>query len=232
MKTYRVKEIFRTLQGEGSNAGRTAIFLRFVGCNLWSGHDKDRERDATRHSVDCPRFCDTDFVGGQQMTSLEIGKRVQELRQADDELLVITGGEPLQQLDLELATVLVKTIRAMPGDREPGWQRPAAGPGLALETNGTVALDPHLGVMLQHITVSPKVPARALKVTRGDELRVPFPGLDPTQYDALEFTHRFVSAIGDHGLAARARLAEAAQFCLAHPRWRLSVQLHKVVGLP
>ena len=225
MKTYRVKEIFRTLQGEGSNAGRTAIFLRFVGCNLWSGHEKDRDRDADRHAVDCPRFCDTDFVGGQPMTSREIGKRVQELRQAGDGLLVITGGEPLLQLDAELCVALLGAMRD-PIYPDP---RPAE---LALETNGTVAIRDDVSAHIRHITVSPKVTVDQLRVTTGEELRVPFPGRDPLQYERLAFVHRYVSAIGDRGLASRARLADAAQFCLAHPRWRLSVQLHKVVGLP
>jgi len=221
-KRYKVKEIFRTIQGEGLNAGRTAIFLRFAGCNLWSGREKDRERDAGKGAAGCSRWCDTDFVDGLALTSDEIRQRVIDLSQGDA-LLVITGGEPLLQLDVPLATELSYAMAA----------RAKELPVLAIESNGTVALDPEIGKLLGHITVSPKVPEHALKLRRGHELRVPFPGLAPEQYEGLNFGAFYVSAVGaGGGLAARGSLAEAAKFCLDHPRWRLSVQLHKVVGLP
>lgn len=221
MKRYRVKEIFRTLQGEGVNAGRTAIFVRFAGCNLWTGREKDRERDKPRGAAGCAAWCDTDFVDGEPMTAAEIRERVTELSQGDA-LLVITGGEPLLQLDVPLANDLSFALAA----------RAKQLPVLALETNGTQELDPEIGKLLGHITVSPKVPEYELKLRRGHELRVPFPGLAPEQYEGLNFNAFYVSAIGHGGLAARGSLKEAAEFCLRNPRWRLSVQLHKVIGLP
>lgn len=224
--TYRIKEIFRTLQGEGYNAGRTAIFVRFVGCNLWSGHVEHRERDATRGQVGCPRYCDTDFVDGEAMTAAEVLSRVLELTQGDG-LLVITGGEPLLQLDLDLARALGVAMRA---------KNPEA--ILALETNGTRELAPEIRAELGHITVSPKVPEYDLKVREGAELRVPWPGLAPEQYEGMRFTHKYISPIGESGsglipgLAKRSRMVEASRFCLEHPTWRLSVQLHKLIGVP
>ena len=212
---YAVKEVFYTLQGEGANAGRAAVFLRFSGCNLWSGREEDRHKGRGG----CARWCDTDFVGtggeggGRFEDAPALARRVAEAwggGAGGGRLVVCTGGEPLLQLDEPLVGAL----------HDEGFE-------VAIETNGTLLPPP--GV--DWVCVSPKAGA-PLALTRGDELKLVFPqeGLDPSSFEPLEFTHRFLQPLDSPARAAHARLA--VEYCLRHPRWRLSVQAHKVLGIP
>lgn len=210
---YAVKEIFWTLQGEGANAGRAAVFLRLTGCNLWSGRGDDRERDAARTGAPCPRWCDTDFVGGERLSADDIVGRLRAAAGVERPgLVVVTGGEPLLQLD----DALLDALRPL-GD-------------VAVETNGT-ARPRWRGRGPDHITCSPKT--SVLVLDRVDELRVPFPDLDPLAFDHVEARHRFVSPVArTGGIAARDVMQRAARFCMLNPAWRLSLQTHKILGLP
>ena len=208
---YSVKEIFLTLQGEGGQAGRAAVFCRFAGCNLWSG------READRASAVCS-FCDTDFVGtdgpggGKFATPRALAAAVAAAwaGPAENRLVVLTGGEPLLQLDPPLIAALH-----------------AEGFSIALETNGTIAAPP--GV--DWICVSPKADA-PLAQTSGQELKLVYPqvGVDPAQFEALTFERFSLQPMDgpDREAATRAAIA----YCLAHPRWRLSLQTHKYLGIP
>jgi 7-carboxy-7-deazaguanine synthase (Cx14CxxC type) len=216
--TYTVKEIFYTLQGEGANAGRPAVFCRFSGCNLWTGREEDR------HRAVCT-FCDTDFVGigpdgGRFATPAALADRVASLwpRDAAGEpaagsrpLVVCTGGEPLLQLD----AALVEAFHAR-------------GLEVAVETNGTQTPPPGL----DHICVSPKAGA-PLRLTAGQELKLVFPQREPEAqpacFEALAFEQFFLQPMDGPRLAENSRLA--LEYCLAHPRWRLSVQVHKALGI-
>lgn len=209
--TYSVKEIFYTLQGEGGNAGRAAVFCRFAGCNLWSGREADRA-DAV-----C-RFCDTDFVG----TDGTLGGKFADAQALADvvaaqwpasaggrRLVVLTGGEPLLQVDPALIDAL----------RQRGFE-------LAVETNGTIAAPPGI----DWICVSPKSTA-PLRQRSGAELKVvvPQPEVDMQALESLAFDHFFVQPMDG---VDKARNTEwAIDWCLRHPRWRLSVQTHKVIGI-
>jgi 7-carboxy-7-deazaguanine synthase (Cx14CxxC type) len=210
---YSVKEIFYTLQGEGLNAGRPAVFCRFAGCNLWSGREEDRA------SAVC-RFCDTDFVG----TDGTLGGKYADAQALADavascwpsgtapdapRLTVLTGGEPLLQLDEPLIAALH-----------------ARGLQIAVESNGTVAAPPGI----DWLCISPKAGAPLVQ-TQGQELKVvvPQPGLDLEALATLPFQHRLLQPMD--GLLARENTRIALQHCLADPRWRLSVQTHKVLGI-
>jgi 7-carboxy-7-deazaguanine synthase len=209
--TYSVKEIFLTLQGEGGQAGRVAVFCRFAGCNLWTGREQDRA------SAVC-RFCDTDFVGtdgpggGKFATAEALAAAVAAAWHGPPEnrLVVLTGGEPLLQVDPPL-------IDALHG----------AGFAIALETNGTIAAP--AGV--DWVCVSPKADA-ALAQTRGQELKLVYPqdGVDPAAFEHLAFERFALQPMDgpDRDAATRAAIA----YCLAHPRWRLSLQTHKYLGIP
>jgi 7-carboxy-7-deazaguanine synthase len=209
--TYSVKEIYYTLQGEGAQAGRAAVFCRFAGCNLWSG------READRAEAQC-RFCDTDFVGTDgpgggkfaEADTLAAAVDAEWPGEKTNALVVFTGGEPFLQLDEPL-------IAAMH----------ARGFTCAVETNGTLAPPPGL----DWICVSPKADA-PLALTAGDELKLVFPqeGLDPESFSGLAFRHFFLQPMD--GPAQDANIQQAAAYCLAHPRWRLSLQTHKLIGLP
>ena len=208
--SYAVKEIFLTLQGEGGQAGRPAVFCRFAGCNLWSG------READRAGAVC-NFCDTDFVGvdgmgGGRFASAEALAGAVEAAWtggADNRLVVLTGGEPLLQLDSAL-------IAALHG----------RGFSLALETNGTLAAP--AGV--DWICVSPKAQAPVVQRT-GQELKLVYPqaDVDPARFEGWDF-ERFALQPMD-GPALADNTAAAIAYCLAHPRWRLSVQTHKYLGI-
>ena len=210
---YAVKELFYTLQGEGANAGRAAVFCRFAGCNLWSGREEDRA------SAVC-QFCDTDFLGtngfgGGQFCSAELLARAVASAWPSNgtrarRLVVCTGGEPLLQLDESLVSALHN-----------------AGFEVAIETNGTLAAP--LGV--DWICVSPKAGAD-LVLRAGQELKLVFPqvGAEPRQFENLEFEHFFIQPMDGPSRESNTRLA--SQYCLAHPKWRLSLQLHKIVGIP
>ncbi|HUZ14021.1 MAG TPA: 7-carboxy-7-deazaguanine synthase [Caulobacteraceae bacterium] len=213
--TYSVKEIFLTLQGEGGQAGRAAVFCRFSGCNLWSG------READRAAAVC-RFCDTGFVGvdgpgGGKFASpaslaeaVALAWRGADRNPLEGRLVVLTGGEPLLQVDEPLIAALHARSFAV-----------------ALETNGTLAAP--RGV--DWICVSPKADA-ALAQTRGQELKLvyPQPGVDPARFEHLDF-ERFSLQPMD-GPEREAATRAAIDYCLTHPRWRLSLQTHKYLGIP
>lgn len=208
---YAVKEIFYTLQGEGANAGRAAVFCRFAGCNLWSGREADRAK------AQC-RFCDTDFVGtdgtlgGKFEQAATLAATVASLwpsGAAGQRLVVLTGGEPLLQVDAEL-------IDALHAEHFE----------IAVETNGT--LEAPYG--LDWICVSPKAGVE-LRLISGDELKVVVPqeGLDLNALASLDFAHRFLQPMDAPARDENVRLAIA--HCMADPRWRLSLQTHKITGI-
>jgi 7-carboxy-7-deazaguanine synthase (Cx14CxxC type) len=211
--SYSVKEVFYTLQGEGANTGRPAVFCRFAGCNLWTGREADRP-DAT-----C-QFCDTDFVGtdgpggGKFPDPASLARAVATAWPADApggrRLVVCTGGEPLLQLDPPLLAALH-----------------AESFEVAVETNGTVR--PPAGI--DWLCVSPKAGA-PLAVREGNELKLVYPqvGAEPERFEALDFDHFFLQPMD--GPAREANTAAALGYCLAHPRWRLSLQTHKLLGIP
>lgn len=223
---YRVKEIFYTLQGEGRYAGTPALFLRFVGCNLWSGQSEHRGRDAERNGAKCPHWCDTDFVGGE---SLDIADLMQQLcatypgSPRELPLLVLTGGEPFLQVDWVLCNELHKTFRNAT---------------LAVETNGTVEPKKHVHDCLDWICISPKVPVDRLKLKHGGELKVVYPAYDPQDYQSIadNFEYLYVSAEAEtlevgRSLIAIDNLKHAAAWVMEHPDWRLTLQAHKFIGL-
>jgi 7-carboxy-7-deazaguanine synthase len=207
---FAVKEIFYTLQGEGAQAGRPAVFLRFAGCNLWSGREEDRA------GAICT-FCDTDFAdtagpgGGHYAESAALADKVASLWPGGGRPLVVcTGGEPLLRLNAEI-------VAALHGR---GFE-------IALETNGTRL--PPAG--LDWICVSPKAGAE-LVLRHGDELKLIFPqlGAEPERYEQLDFRHFFLQPLDGAERVRHTRLAVA--YCLAHPHWRLSLQTHKYLGIP
>ena len=212
--TYSVKEIYYTLQGEGVQAGRAAVFLRFAGCNLWSG----REDDRAKGPGGCSRWCDTDFLGtdgtlgGRYESANELAKCVQSLWPVGGlgkAFVVCTGGEPLLQLD----GVLIDALH-----RE-GFE-------VAIETNGTQPVP--IGV--DWVCVSPKANAK-LTATSGDELKLVFPQaeLPPQAFDELAFRHFLLQPMDGPDQALHT--SAAVQYCLDHPRWRLSLQTHKLLNL-
>jgi 7-carboxy-7-deazaguanine synthase len=208
---YSVKEVFYTLQGEGGNAGRAAVFCRFAGCNLWSG------READRVSAQC-RFCDTDFLGvdgaggGKFATAAELADQVAShwpLATAGKRLALLTGGEPLLQVDAALIQAL----------HERDFE-------VAVETNGTVEAPPGL----DWVCVSPKANTM-LKLREGRELKVvvPQPDLDLNELVNLRFDRHLLQPMD--GPLLNENTQWAIDYCLRDPRWRLSVQIHKVVGI-
>ncbi len=211
--SYAVKEIFYTLQGEGANTGRPAVFCRFAGCNLWSGREQDRATAVCQ-------FCDTDFVdtdgpgGGRFASPRDLAEAVSKhwpaLAGRERRFVVCTGGEPLLQLDAPLIDALH-----------------AVGFEIAIETNGTRL--PPAGI--DWICVSPKAGAE-LVLRAGDELKVifPQPGAEPERFEALDFRHFFVQPMDGPERECNTRLA--VRYCLEHPRWRLSLQTHKLLGIP
>lgn len=209
--TYSVKECFYTLQGEGAHTGRAAVFLRFAGCNLWSGLERDRANAVCK-------FCDTDFIsvdgdgGGKFVTAEAVVDHVAARWQGGGgkPYVVCTGGEPLLQLDDELIVALQ-----------------ARGFEVAVETNGTVEAPE----TLDWVCVSPKSTAE-LKQTSGDELKLVYPQADamPERFENLDFRNFFLQPMD--GPDREANTAAAIAYCLAHPQWRLSLQTHKVTGIP
>jgi len=212
--TYTVKEIFYTLQGEGANTGRPAVFCRFAGCNLWSGREEDRSKAACQ-------FCDTDFRGtdgengGKYRTAAELADRINASRpQGSGESLspfvVCTGGEPLLQLD----DTLVVELHAR------GFQ-------VAVETNGTKPAP----FGLDWICVSPKAETK-LVLQSGNELKLVYPQAKalPERFDQLAFDHFFLQPMDGPNREENNR--RTVEYCLAHPHWRLSLQTHKVLRIP
>lgn len=208
--TYTVKEIFYTLQGEGAHTGRPAVFCRFAGCNLWTGREQDRA------TAICD-FCDTDFVGvgpdgGKFATPQALADAVAAAWPAEDDgqpYVVCTGGEPLLQLDEPAINAL----------HERSFQ-------VAVESNGTRPAPR----TLDWICISPKAGAPLVQAS-GDELKLVFPqkGAPPEQFASLDFSHFYLQPMDGPGIEANTRAAVA--YCLAHPRWRLSMQTHKLLGL-
>lgn len=210
LRSYAVKEIFLTLQGEGTQAGMPAVFCRFAGCNLWSGLEADRAQ------AQC-RFCDTDFVGmdgtlgGRYADAAALADAIEaEWRGgAAHRLVVLTGGEPLLQLDAPLIAALH-----------------ARGFRIAVETNGTQPAPPGL----DWICVSPKADVPVV-LTQGHELKLVYPQAEapPERFAGLDFAHFLLQPMD--GPAVRENTEAAIAYCLAHPQWRLSVQTHKALGL-
>jgi len=209
---YAVKEIYYTLQGEGVQTGRAAVFCRFAGCNLWSGREEGRA-EATCN------FCDTDFVGtdgpggGKFATPESLAGACREQWRGNSgtpPFVVLTGGEPMLQVDEELIRALHRT----------GFE-------IAIETNGTLPVPR----AIDWICVSPKAGA-ALVQRSGDELKLVYPqdALDPAQVERLDFAHFLLQPM-DRGEATPANLRAAIDYCRAHPKWRLSLQTHKLLGL-
>jgi len=208
--TYAVKEIFLTLQGEGAQAGRRAVFCRFAGCNLWTGREQDRAKAVCR-------FCDTDFVGtdgtlgGKYSGAQALAAAIAESWGAGDEdrYVVLTGGEPMLQVDAALIDALH-----------------AHGFTIAIETNGTFAVPRSI----DWICVSPKAGSELVQ-TSGDELKLvwPQPGSDVARLATLDFTHRLVQPLDDPDAAKNVQ--RCIDLVMADPRWRLSLQTHKSLGL-
>ena len=208
--TYTVKEIFYTLQGEGANAGKAAVFCRFSGCNLWSGREEDRARAVCQ-------FCDTDFVGvgpdgGRFATASSLASAVARAWRGDDDesrFVVCTGGEPLLQLDEELVNAF----------HHEGFT-------VAVETNGTREAPS----AIDWVCVSPKAGAPLVQRT-GSELKLVFPQKDamPEQFENLDFEHFFLQPMD--GPAVDENTKRAIEYCMSHPRWRLSLQTHKLLGI-
>lgn len=214
--TYSVKELFYTLQGEGANAGRPAVFCRFSGCNLWTGREEDRA------SAVC-RFCDTDFIGtdgpggGKFKAPQALATAARSLwpqtpdgSQHGRPFIVCTGGEPLLQLNEPLIDAF----------HDAGFE-------IAVETNGTI--QPPAGI--DWLCVSPKAEADMV-VDHGQELKLVYPqrGGMPDRYETLDFSHFFLQPMDGPDLSANT--ASAVDYCKNHPKWRLSVQTHKVIGIP
>ncbi len=210
--SYAVKEAFLTLQGEGANTGRTAVFCRFAGCNLWSGQEADRA------AAIC-RFCDTDFVGvdgingGRFASPAALAEHIERLWgsiRPDHRFVVCTGGEPLLQLDAPLIAAFH-----------------AEGFEVAIETNGTLPAPQSL----DWICVSPKAASTVVQRS-GHELKLVFPqeGAAPECYADWDFAHFFLQPMD--GPAVRENTARAIDYCLTHPQWRLSLQTHKLTGIP
>ena len=210
MNRYSVKEIYYTLQGEGAHSGRPAVFLRFSGCNLWSGREEDRD------TAVCS-FCDTDFAGmngplGGRYTAEELASTVDRQWPSGrgERYVVCTGGEPLLQLDEALIDALH-----------------SKGFSVAIETNGTIEVPEGI----DWVCVSPKA-GSAVIVRRGHELKlvVRQPGLEPQDVEGWAFDHFFLQPMDGQRLAENT--AWAIAYCLQHPRWKLSVQTHKLIGIP
>lgn len=209
--TYSVKEIFYTLQGEGRNAGRAAVFCRFSGCNLWSGRESDRQQAICR-------FCDTDFVGtdgtegGRYTTASALAAAIAALwpdQSAPNRFVVLTGGEPLLQLD----EALISALHAENFE-------------IAVETNGTIPAPPGI----DWLCVSPKA-GTTLAVQTGNELKLVFPqeNAQPDQFETLDFADFLLQPMDGPDLLANTKATIA--YCMANPRWRLSVQTHKSLGI-
>lgn len=210
---YSVKEIYKTIQGEGAFAGRTSVFCRFSGCNLWTGREEDR-------STAICQFCDTEFVGtdgshGGKYSALELSQAIDQVwsdkcDSQENKFVVFTGGEPLLQLDSPLL-VEVKN----------------AGFCIAVETNGTFPAP----AGIDWLCVSPKANTE-LKQKSGNEIKLVFPQpeLQPEQLENLDFDRFFLQPMDGENVVENTRLA--TEFCLDNPRWELSIQMHKLLGIP
>ena len=209
---YTIKEIYYTIQGEGFHTGRSAVFARFSGCNLWTGHEKDRENAICN-------FCDTDFIGtdgpggGKFQTPNDLVKNIVSKwpsRSKEKRFVVFTGGEPLLQMDEELINVLHYNKFE-----------------IAIETNGTVKAPKNI----DWVCVSPKAGSNLI-ITKGNELKLVYPqhGIDPSQYENLNFDHFSLQPMDNENL--NENIQKTIKYCHEHPLWRLSLQTHKFVGIP
>ncbi|MFM2268359.1 MAG: 7-carboxy-7-deazaguanine synthase [Bacteroidota bacterium] len=214
-KIYKIKEIFYTLQGEGAQAGRAAVFCRFTGCNLWTGRERDRPKAICQ-------FCDTDFIGtdgenGGKYTAAQLAKKIAEIWKNTNlgkPYVVCTGGEPLLQLDKNLCNALH-----------------AQGFEIAVETNGTVETD---DLPIDWVCVSPKAGA-PLVVTRGQELKLVFPqtGAEPMLFADLDFPYFYLQPMDvQNETQKQQNLAATLAYCLENPQWRMSLQTHKILEIP
>ena len=206
---YKIKEIYYTIQGEGYHTGRPAVFCRFSGCNLWSGLEKDR------HKAIC-QFCDTDFWGmdgvmGGKYTSHQLIECILSLWPTDTvtPFVVFTGGEPALQVDAALITACHKHHIT-----------------IAIETNGTLPLPEGI----DWICVSPKADTQ-LVITKGNELKLVYPQVEnrPSEYEKFDFQHFYLQPLDDH--AQSAHISKTVEYCLKHPKWKLSLQAHKFIGI-
>lgn len=211
--TYSVKECFYTLQGEGAHSGRASVFLRFAGCNLWTGREQDRANAICQ-------FCDTDFIGtdgengGKFETAQALTNHVEKIwstgtEAAKNKYIVCTGGEPLLQIDDDLIDAL----------HMQGFE-------IAIESNGTIAANPKI----DWICISPKIGADLVQ-TKGDELKLVYPqqGGNPSQFESLDFCHFFLQPMDNSDF--KANLEKTIQYCMENPKWRLSLQTHKMIGI-
>jgi 7-carboxy-7-deazaguanine synthase (Cx14CxxC type) len=212
LMSYKIKEIFYTLQGEGAQSGRPAVFCRFAGCNLWTGREKDR------HKAIC-QFCDTDFWGidgvngGKYKTATELADKIKSLwkdTSVGKPYVVCTGGEPALQLDNKLIDAFHKI----------GFE-------IAIETNGTVALPENI----DWICVSPKAHTE-LVVTEGDELKLIYPQKDaePERFTHLNFKNFYLQPMDN--MFQKDNIQKTLQYCLDNPQWKLSLQTHKILNIP
>ena len=206
---YSIKEIYKTIQGEGAQSGQSAVFVRFSGCNLWSGKEKHRDNAICK-------FCDTDFVGtdgvnGGKYSIETLITKIQELWDSEEDTYVVfTGGEP----GLQIKEELVAELQARNFE-------------VAIETNGTVSIPKNI----DWVCVSPKASTKLL-VTKGDELKLVFPqeGVNPNNFIGLDFNHFFLQPLDDANLAKNSQMA--VQYCMSHSKWRLSTQTHKILNIP
>jgi len=208
--SYSVKEIFLTLQGEGANSGRPAVFCRFSGCNLWSGREEDRS------SAIC-QFCDTSFVGmdgqngGRFSGAADLVAKIASIwgDGTEDRFVVLTGGEPMLQADDSLVQELKRN-----------------GFTVAIETNGTIPID----VDFDWVCVSPKAGTK-LAVTRGNELKLVYPqfNIDPSAYLHLDFQSFYLQPMDSEHI--QEAIKAVVNYCLENPKWRLSFQMHKAIGI-
>ena len=210
MKLYSIKEIYYTIQGEGHQTGRPAIFCRFAGCNLWSGREEDRAKAICQ-------FCDTDFIGtdgpnGGKYDAKELARKINSLWPNDQEFkfVVFTGGEPLLQLDERL-------IACIQGQ----------GFSIAVETNGTIPIPDGI----DWVCVSPKAGSQ-LVVESGDELKLVFPQHNcmPEDFIAMDFIHFYLQPMDNEHITQN--IKATIEYCLEHPQWKLSLQSHKYIGIP
>jgi len=211
MASYKVKEIFYTLQGEGYHTGRPAVFCRFTGCNLWTGREKDR------HKAVC-QFCDTDFVGtdgtngGVFRTAAALAEAIYKQwpsGSAGKPFVVCTGGEPLLQMDKKLVDAI----------HDKGIE-------IAIESNGTIQAPEGI----DWVCISPKAGSELVQLS-GDELKLvyPQPGAEPGKYEHLDFTHFYLQPKDD--IAAQSNVRLTIEYCMDHPQWKLSIQTHKWLNI-
>lgn len=221
--SYRVKEVFATIQGEGRNAGTAAVFVRLAGCNMWNGNEEDRVRDAARNGAECPKWCDTDFVGGHRYTAIGLAYEVANLalRYSDAvTFVVITGGEPLLQVDDAL---LAAFRRLCP------WMT------IAIETNGSVRPqwskdNPDAAGIWT--TMSPKTSRDRIALTEDEvsELKLVFPAYEPLEWEDFD-AEKYLQPQADMSILSKSTTVAAIDYVMTHPSWKLSIQTHKVIGV-